>query len=261
VANGRRPELQALLAERGEASIADLAARFEVSEMTIRRDLEALEEEGAARRVRGGAIATVSRGYEPPFAKRATDDLAAKRAIAAAAAEHVRDGETAIIDVGTTNLELAKLLRGNRRGVTVVTPSLPVAMELANETNMRVVVTGGIVRAGEHSLVGAFAERPFAELNCDVLFLGVGGVDADLGFTEYNLEDARIKRSAIGAARRTVVLADQSKFGRVCLATIAPLEAADVLISDAPVVSPVAAAAREAQVDFVHVTSNRSEEL
>src|SRR5262245_15360007 len=130
MANGRRPELQALLAERGEASIADLAERFEVSEMTIRRDLEALEEEGAARRVRGGAIATVSRGYEPPFAKRATDDLAAKRAIAAAAAEHVRDGETAIIDVGTTNLELAKLLRGNRRGVTVVTPSLPVAMEL-----------------------------------------------------------------------------------------------------------------------------------
>ena len=132
---------------------------------------------------------------------------------------------------------------------------MPVAMELANETNMRVVVTGGIVRPGEHSLVGAFAERPFAELNCDVLFLGVGGVDGDHGLTEFNLEDARIKRSAIGAARRTVVLADQSKFGRVCLATIAPLESADVLISDAPAVSPVAAAAREGQVDFVHVRS------
>jgi DeoR/GlpR family transcriptional regulator of sugar metabolism len=255
VTNGRRPELQALLAERGEASIADLAERFDVSEMTIRRDLEALESEGAARRVRGGAIATASRGYEPPFAKRAADHLAAKRAIAAAAAEHVRDGETAIIDVGTTNLELARQLRGNRRGVTVVTPSLPVAMELANETNIRVVVTGGIVRPGEHSLVGAFAERPFAELNCDVLFLGVGGVGGGPRLTASNLEDARIKRSAIGAARRTIVLADQSKFNRVCLATIAPLDVADVLISDAPTVSPVAAAAREAQVDFVHVRS------
>jgi DeoR/GlpR family transcriptional regulator of sugar metabolism len=252
--NGRRPDLEALLAERGEVSISDLAERFAVSEMTIRRDLEALEEKGSARRVRGGAIATVSRGYEPPFATRAGGKLAAKRAIAAAAAEYVDDGETAIIDVGTTTLELAKLLRG-RRGITVVTPSLPVATELANEPNMRVVVTGGIVRAGENSLVGAFAERPFAELNCDVLFLGVGGLDAEHGYTEYNLEDARIKRSAIGAARRTVVLADASKFGRVCLATVAPLDAADVLITDSPAEGTIAALAREAEVEFVSVES------
>jgi DeoR/GlpR family transcriptional regulator of sugar metabolism len=252
MSNGRRPELQALLAERGEVEIVDLAERFGVSEMTIRRDLEALEGEGAARRVRGGAIATVSRGYEPPLATRATANLAGKRAIAAAAAELVRDGETAILDVGTTTLELAKLLRG-RRGITVVTPSLPVAMELANEPNIRVVVTGGIVRAGENSLVGAFAERPFAELNCDVLFLGVGGIHAERGLTEYNLEDARIKRSALAAARRSVVLADESKVGRVCLATVAPLEAADVLITDASPGHPIAAAAREAQIDFLSV--------
>src|SRR5437879_3400982 len=121
MANGRRPELQALLAERGEVGIADLAERFEVSEMTIRRDLEALEAAGVARRVRGGAIATVSRGYEPPFDRRAADALSAKAAIAAAAAGYVDDGETAIVDVGTTTLELAKCLRG-RRGITVVTP-------------------------------------------------------------------------------------------------------------------------------------------
>lgn len=259
MAAGRLPELQALLAERGEVSIAELAGRFEVSEMTIRRDLEALEEQGTARRVRGGAIATVSRGYEPPFATREAVEPGAKRAIATAAAAYLRDGETAIVDVGTTTLELAKLLRG-RRGITVVTPSLPVASVLANEPNVRVVVTGGIVRAGENSLVGSFAERPFAELNCDLLFLGVGGVDAEHGYTEYNLEDARIKRSALAAARRTVVLADESKFERVCLTTIAPLESADVLISNAPEASPVAAAAREAEVDFVTVTADRSEE-
>jgi DeoR family fructose operon transcriptional repressor len=250
--------VQALLAERGEISIAELANRFAVSEMTIRRDLEALEEEGIARRVRGGAIATVSRGYEPPFATRAATSAAAKRAIAAVAAAYVEDGETAILDVGTTTLELAKALRG-RRGITVVTPSLPVAVELANEPNIRVVVTGGIVRGGENSLVGALAERPFAELNCDVLFLGVGGLDAERGFTEYNLEDARIKRSAIDAARRTVVLADRSKFGRVCLATVAPIEAADVLVTDAAPEGPIAARAREADVDFV--TVDLTEEL
>lgn len=252
MSNGRRPALQALLAEYGEVGIAELADRFQVSEMTIRRDLEALETEGVARRVRGGAIATVSRGYEPPFATRATGEHAAKRAVAAAAAHYVDDGETAIIDVGTTTLELARCLRG-RRGITTITPSLPVALELANEPNLRVVVTGGIVRAGEHSLIGHFAERPFEELNCDVFFLGVGGVHEDKGLTEYNLDDARVKRSALRAARRCVVLADASKFGRVCLATIASLPEVDVLITDASADHPLSDAAREAGVEFVSV--------
>src|SRR5919202_294700 len=174
----RRRRIQGLLAHRGEVAIVPLADEFDVSEMTIRRDLESLEDAGVARRVRGGAIATVSRGYEPPFAARATAQHPAKRAIAAAAARLLADGETAILDVGTTALELARRLRG-RRGVTLVTPSTPAALELANEPNMRVVLTGGIVRAGELSLVGAFAERAFAELNCDVVFLGVGGVHGE----------------------------------------------------------------------------------
>lgn len=252
MANGRRPELQALLAERGEVVIADLAERFDVSEMTIRRDLEALETAGVARRVRGGAIATVSRGHEPPFDARAVASQRAKRAIAAAAARYVDDGETAILDVGTTTLELARQLRG-RRGITVITASLPAALTLANEPALRVLVTGGIVRPGEHSLVGHFAERPFEELNCDVLFLGVGGVHAEKGLTEYNLDDTRVKRAALRAARRRVALADASKLGRVCLAAIAPLAELDVLITDAPADHPLADVVRDAGVDFVSV--------
>ena len=258
MANGRRAVVEGLLAERGEVAITELAERFEVSEMTIRRDLEALEEAGAAKRVRGGAIATVSRGYEPPYAARATTEIEAKRAIARAAAERIEDGETVILDVGSTTLELARLLKG-RRGITVVTPSLPVALELANEPNIRVVVTGGILRAGEHSLVGAFAERPFDELNCDVCFLGVGGVHAERGLTEYNLEDARVKQAALRAARRTVVLADKSKFDRVRLATIAPLESIDTLITNATPDGPVAAAATEANVDFVSIDATEEQ--
>jgi DeoR/GlpR family transcriptional regulator of sugar metabolism len=248
----RRNEIQALLAARGEAGIGDLAAEFEVSEMTIRRDLETLESEGLARRVRGGAISTVSRSYEPPFATRAVEAHEAKRRIAQAAAQYVEYGETAIIDVGSTALELARCLRG-RGGLTIVTPSMHVALELGNEPNMRVLLTGGIIRPGELSLIGDPAERTLGELNCDVLFLGVGGINAEKGLTEYNLDDTRIKRAALRAASRCVALADATKLDRVCLATIASLVQIDVLITDAPERHRVLEAARDAGVEVVSV--------
>ncbi len=251
-ASARRGTIRGLLAERGELGIAELAAEFDVSEMTIRRDLEELEEQGVARRVRGGVIATVSRSYEPPLATRATEAVEAKQRIAAAAADYIEYGETAILDVGTTTLALAQTLRG-RGGLTIVTPSVQAATTLAGASNTRVILTGGIVRPGELSLIGHLAEGTFTQLNCDVLFLGVGGIDVEKGLTEYNLDDTRVKRAALSAASRTGALADQSKLGRVCLATIASLSEIDVLITDAPSTHPVLAAVRDAGVEVVSV--------
>jgi DeoR/GlpR family transcriptional regulator of sugar metabolism len=250
----RRGAIRGFLANRGEVGIAELAAEFDVSEMTIRRDLEELEDEGVARRVRGGAIATVSRSYEPPLATRATEAQDAKRRIAEAAADYIEYGETAILDVGSTTFALAQRLRG-RGGFTIVTPSVQAATELAGDPNTRVILTGGIVRPGELSLIGDLAESTFSQLNCDVLFLGVGGIDAEKGLTEYNLDDTRVKRAAIKAASRKVALADQTKLGRVCLAAIASLSEIDVLITDAALTHPVLAAVREAGVEIVSVGS------
>lgn len=250
----RRGAIRGFLANRGEVGIAELAAELDVSEMTIRRDLEELEDQGVARRVRGGAIATVSRSYEPPLATRATEAQSAKHAIAAAAAGYIDYGETAILDVGTTTLALARCLRG-RGGLTIVTPSVHAAVELAGDPNMRVILTGGIVRPGELSLIGHLAEETFGQLNCDVLFLGVGGINADKGLTEYNLDDTRVKRAAIRAASRTVALADQTKLGRVCLATIASLSEIDVLITDAAPDHQLLADVREAGVEVLSVPS------
>ncbi len=249
----RRTEIQALVAQRGKVRISELAEHFEVSEMTIRRDLETLESAGLTRRVIGGAISTVSRSYEPPFASRVVEAQEAKRAIAEAASAYVEFGETAILDVGSTALELARVLR-NRAGLTVITANVRAAVELSSEPSMRVILCGGEVRPGELSLIGAGPERTFAELNCDVLFLGVGGVHPEKGFTEYSLDDARIKRAAIAASTRCVALADASKLERICLATVAPLTTADVLISDAPPDHPTLEAAREAGVEVVTVT-------
>jgi DeoR/GlpR family transcriptional regulator of sugar metabolism len=248
----RRSAIMSHLAETGEVTIADLALTLGVSEMTIRRDLELLELEGLARRVRGGAISTVSRSHEPAFAVRAMDARAEKEAIGKAAAGLLEDGDTAIIDVGTTTLELARNLHKHRR-VTVVTSSILIAAELGHATDVRVIVTGGVLRHGELSLIGPSAEEPFRELNCDVAFLGVAGVDAAKGLTEYNLDDARIKRAALGAARRCIVLADRSKLGRVALALVAPLSAVDTLVTDAPADHPTVAAAVEMGIQIVHV--------
>jgi DeoR/GlpR family transcriptional regulator of sugar metabolism len=231
----RRQAVLRRLTTRGEVGFADLAEEFGVSEMTIRRDLESLEADGLARRVRGGAISVVSSSYEPPFAVRATTASEAKTAIGVTAAGLVNDGDTVIVDVGTTTMELARALHG-RRGLTVVTASLPIAVELGNDPDVRVLVTGGQVRSGELSLAGGMAEDAFGALNCDLAFIGVAGVCATPGLTEYNPDDARVKRAAIAAARRSVVLADSSKLGRVAFATVAPLSAVDAVVTDAPAV-------------------------
>jgi DeoR/GlpR family transcriptional regulator of sugar metabolism len=246
----RRDALQRRLTAHGECGFAELAEDFGVSEMTIRRDLEMLEAEGLVRRVRGGAISVVSRAYEPPFAIRATTASDAKEAIGTAAALLVNDGDTVIVDVGTTTMALARALHG-KHGVTVVTASLPIAVELGSDPDIRVVVTGGQVRSGELSLTGGMAEDAFGVLNCDLAFIGIGGICASPGLTEYNPDDARVKKAAIGAARRVIVLADVSKLGRVAFSTVAPLSSVDVLVTDAAAEHPVAQEIAAAGVSIV----------
>lgn len=255
----RSQKISARIARSGEATIADLAEDFGVSEMTIRRDLEALEDEGIIRRIRGGAISVISRSYEPPIAERAASAAAAKRAIGQAAAALLADGEIVIVDVGTTTLELARALSGHRK-LTVVTPSLLVAIELAKSPDVRTLVTGGILRPGEMSLIGHRAEDSFADLNCDTIFLGVAGVDCERGLTEYNLDDTRVKQAALKSARRCVVLADETKLGRVAFATVAPLARVDVLVTDARLDHPVVVQAADAGVEIVHAAAVTQEE-
>ena len=238
------------LADHGEVSVSELSRVAGVSEMTIRRDLENLEREGLLKRVHGGAISRVSRGYEPPFALRSGRGESAKERIGRLAATLVAENETLILDVGTTTLALARnLLDG--AGLTVVTASLHVAHALSVHDELRVIVTGGIARPGELSLIGDLAERAFDELHCDTVFLGAGGVDADAGVTEFNLDDARVKRAALRSARRCVVLADATKLGKVALGAVCPLARVDVLVTDASASDEVLAPLRDSGVEVL----------
>lgn len=223
--------LDALKAE-GRVEVAQLAPRFGVSEMTVRRDLEDLERRDLCRRVHGGAIPGTSRSYEPPFGLREQRDAAAKDAIGAAVVELLGVGETVFLDVGTTTLAVARALQG-RNNLTVLTPSLPVANLLADEAGLRVICLGGVARPGERSLVGSLTLQAVRQFYVDVLVLGIGGLDAEAGLTEFNLDDAAVKRAALERSRRLIVAADETKLGAVAFAAVAPADRVDVLVTNA----------------------------
>ena len=247
----RRATIAEQLRIRGEASIAELATLFGTSEMTIRRDLDLLEVEGLARRARGGAISIQSRSFEPPILQRAAHMADAKRRIGKAAAALLRENETVVIDVGTTTHEMVKAIPEDL-AITVITSSLLISTELATKPMVKTIVTGGVVRPGELSLVGARAQSSFRDLNSDTVFLGVAGI-GDVGLSEYNLDDAEVKRAALASSRRVVVLADASKIGRVAFVTIAALNCVDLLITNAAPDNVVVRRIKEHDVEVLHV--------
>jgi DeoR/GlpR family transcriptional regulator of sugar metabolism len=228
----RRETAIELLGQKGELTVAELSRRTGASSMTIRRDLELLEKEGVLRRVHGGALSVASRGYLPPYSLREKRELGAKALIGQAAAAMIGERETVILDVGTTTLETARALRG-RRNLTVLTSSLHVASVLSKEPGIKLMVTGGTVTPGDLSLVGDLAEEAFSRLRFDTFVMGVAGVDAQVGCTEFSTDDARVKRAALATVRRCIVVADSSKLGVVTFARICSLDAVSVLVTDA----------------------------
>ncbi len=223
----RRRQILEVLATDARAEVPELAARFSVSESTIRRDLQVLSQDGAVERTRGGAV-PASR-FEPSFGEKETANRAQKVAIARAAAEMVQPGQTIFLDAGTSTLELARALRA-RPDVTVATNSIPIAVELAQRT--RLVITGGQVKERTLALVGPLAERSIQQMHVDVAFLGMNGVSVGSGFTTPTWEEAATKLRMIAAARTAVVLADSSKLGAVSFARVAGLDEVDLLITD-----------------------------
>ncbi|HEY3466374.1 MAG TPA: DeoR/GlpR family DNA-binding transcription regulator [Amycolatopsis sp.] len=226
-------ERQRIIVERlrdaDQVAVAELAEATGASEMTVRRDLDLLATRGVLRRVHGGAV-PASTGIEPPFAARATASAEAKRAIAAAAAELIRDGETIVLDSGTTALELARLLRG--RAVTVMPLSLHAARELADDPCVRLLLPGGEPRPGEQALVGPLTCASLRALRFDVAVLSPCAFGLDSGLTAFDLGDAEVKQQALEVAARTMVLADGAKWGRAALAHVCPADRADVVITD-----------------------------
>jgi DeoR/GlpR family transcriptional regulator of sugar metabolism len=215
--------------------VPEICEQFGVSEMTARRYLNELDRQGLLRRVHGGAIPNLARSYEPPFSTRATKNAAAKLAIGRCAAELVFDGDSIALDVGTTTLEMVSELRG-KRNLTIVTSCLQIAnrvvTELSLSTDVRLILTGGVVRPQELSMIGSIPQWVFKTLHVDKAFIGTGGVHLEEGLTEYNMEDALTKQVLLGSAREKILVADGSKFGVTTFASVAPLSQIDKIVTD-----------------------------
>lgn len=253
-ASARRASIEEIVAKQGEVSLADLAERFGVSEMTVRRDLDVLEEEGVLRKIMGGAIFVGGKSTEPSFHSRAAAAAEEKSHLAAIAVSLLKPRQTVILDSGSTVLAVAREIRGKGLGLTVVTPSVLVAVELADEPDTTILVTGGRLRPGELSLIGSEAEDAFLRYNCDVYVMGVAGVDAVRGASEYHREEGAVKRYAARSADRVIAVVDQSKLGRVQLINVLDAADLDAVVTDAPEDHPTVVRLREAGI-AVHRTA------
>jgi DeoR/GlpR family transcriptional regulator of sugar metabolism len=213
----------------GAMHVAELAESFGVSEMTVRRDLRTLARDGKLERVRGGAVRA---SEEPPFEETEVERFDAKDRVGAAAAALVEDGQTVMIDIGTTTLQAARHLHG--RDISVVTSSLAVYEELVSDPAIELLLPGGLVRRNYRSLVGVIAEDSLRKLRADILFLGTSAVDADLGVWDTTMVEVPIKRAMIEAAARVVLLADHEKFAMAGLVWVTDVGSLDRIVTDAP---------------------------
>ncbi|MGY4922552.1 DeoR/GlpR family DNA-binding transcription regulator [Streptomyces sp. 900105755] len=218
--------------DKGTVTVQQLAELTGASEMTIRRDLDTLAAQGVLRRVRGGARTLLLTGEEPPFALRAREAVDAKRRIAAEISALIGDGESVLLDSGTTCLEVARLLR--ERPVTVMPLSLQAIHVLSDPPGTAtLMVPGGRPRAAEGALTGPLALASLSALRFDTVIIGCCGLSAAEGLTAYDLDDAAVKKAGIASARRVIVAADGSKLGHTAYAYVGPATLLHTLVTDA----------------------------
>jgi DeoR/GlpR family transcriptional regulator of sugar metabolism len=227
----RQTRIRERFAEQPGVSISQLAREFDVSEMTIRRDLAALEGKSHIQRTHGGAVLTERMMLEFDYRDRREHNRAAKRAIASAARKLVKPGQRLILDTGTTTLELAALLKDGK-DLTVITPSLAVASELQHAPGVEVILLGGVIRRGSPDLTGPVTEHCLELFAADIAFQGADAIGNDGAIYNSDLRLARVDRLMRRVARRCCVLADHTKIGDTALARSGSLADADTFITN-----------------------------
>ncbi|MFH9423636.1 DeoR/GlpR family DNA-binding transcription regulator [Streptomyces sp. NPDC017529] len=230
----RQQEILRLARESGRVDVLSLAEEFQVTAETVRRDLKALDRAGLVRRVHGGAIPAGRLDFEPDLAERDTVAADEKQRIARAALAELPGGPapgSVILDAGTTAARIAAELPLEAE-LTVVTHALPVAARLADHPGLTLHLVGGRIRHRTRAAVDDWALRAYREINADVVFLATNGFSLEGGLTTPDLAEAAVKRAAIAAARRVVLVADSSKFGQAHFARFGGLDDVDLLVTD-----------------------------
>lgn len=229
----RRRQIVELVEQDGHAMVNELAAHFGISAVTIRGDLEALAKAGSITRSHGGALPALVTRVDTPLPVKEIRHLTEKRRIGAAAAKLISDGDTIIMDSGSTTAEIARRIRQrNWQSLTIITNALNIAMELKDVAGVRVMMLGGLLRPTSYSLVGADAEQALSRLAADRLFLGVDGLDPAVGVTTPDPQEAALNALMVHVARETIAVLDSSKIGQRSLSLIAATKDINTVITD-----------------------------
>jgi len=227
----RQRFIRRLVEEQGRAAVPELSAHFDVSEATIRRDLEELDGMGWVRRTHGGAVRAERASKEAPMVQRRSAQKIEKQQIGKAAAKIIQEGQTIFLGSGTTVLEVAIHLPVEIH-LTVITNSLPVVNHLADYPNVELIVIGGMLRHNELSMVGHIAEQAVREFRADLVIIGMHAIDSHHGFTNDFLPETMTDRAILEIAPRVIVVADHTKFGKVSTVLVAAVSTANMLITD-----------------------------
>ncbi len=226
----RLNRIRRLVESNERVTVGELSEQFDVSEATIRRDLEELDGLGWVQRTHGGAVRVERASREMPILQRMQENGSEKGRIGQAAADLIQEGETIFFGSGTTVMEVARRLRREAR-LTVITNSLPVVNHLADYPNIELIVIGGMFRPSELSMVGHIAEHALGEFRADRVFMGMHAIDLRQGFTNDYLPETMTDRAILAIAPQVVVVADHLKFGRVSSVLVGPVACAHTIVT------------------------------
>lgn len=248
----RRTKILQLIEEHGKVKVGDLSRRFRTSEVTIRNDLKELQTLGLVRRAHGGAVKAQSVSLDPSLQDKSQLRAEEKRRIGEAAASLVNDGESIILDSGTTTQQIAKHLK-DKRDLKVITNGINVAMELMGLKGVQLILLGGVVRQNSYSAVGHFAENMLRQLSADKLFLAVDAFDLDFGLSTPNMEESQVNQVMVQVAREKILVADSTKFGKRSLSRIVEVSEMDRVITDRALPDATQAELRSRGIDLILV--------
>jgi DeoR family transcriptional regulator, aga operon transcriptional repressor len=227
----RRNKILELIDERGKVEVGELSRWFETSEATIRTDLKDLSRRGLIHRAHGGAVRVETVSTDPSLQVKAELRADEKRRIGEAAAALVNDGDSIILDSGTTTQQIARRIK-NKRDLKVITNGLNIAAELVGAKDIQLILLGGVVRQNAASVVGHLTEEMLRQLSADKLFLAVDAFDLEFGLSTPNLEECQVNQAMVRVSTETILVADSSKFGKRSLSRIVPLSAVHRIVTD-----------------------------
>lgn len=227
----RRSHIIQLLDGEGRVDVKDLSGMFAVSSVSIRKDLAYLEKHNLLIRTRGGAIKQQKMAMELELSERAKENVEQKRRIGAAAANLIDDGDSIILDSGTTTIEIAKRIK-NLKNLTVITDALNIAIELAGSKDINLIMPGGMLHEKSFTLLGPMTEKNLRDFNCDKYFLGAYAVDTSMGIYTPSISEASVNNVMGEIAKEIILVVDSTKFGKKSLCLIMPISKICRVITD-----------------------------